>query len=149
PSRDLSQAPGLVCRTPVFPVSAEKERALRARMDALGVRDEDLEESFVRSSGSGGQNVNKVSTCVVLRHRPSGLSVKCQRERSQALNRFLAKRLLVEMIEAKVRGEHARKKHESEKIRRQKRRRSRRAKNKMLDSKRHQGEKKDLRRPMR
>ena len=130
----------------LYPVSEKKNHQLQEKMKQLGLREADFEESFVRSAGAGGQNVNKVSSCVVLRHRPTGLAVKCQRERSQALNRFLAKRLLVEMIEAKVRGEHARKKHQAEKIRRQKRRRSRRAREKMLDSKRHQGEKKELRR---
>ena len=118
-------------------------------MHALGLREADFEESFVRSGGAGGQNVNKVSSCVVLLHRPTGLTVKCQRERSQALNRFLAKRRLIELIEAKLRGVEARKKHEAEKIRRQKRRRSRRAKQKMLESKKHHAEKKELRRTIR
>lgn len=130
----------------MFPVSAEKERALRARMEALGVRDDDLEESFVRSSGSGGQNVNKVSTCVVLRHRPTGLMVKCQRERSQALNRFLARRDLLDKIEAGVHGRAAAAAAEVARIRRQKRRRSRRAKDKMLADKRAHSEKKAARR---
>ena len=132
-----------------YPVSEKKNHQLHEKMKLLGLKDSDFEESFVRSQGAGGQNVNKVSSCVVLRHRPTGLAVKCQRERSQALNRFLAKRLLVEMIEAKVHGERARKKHESEKIRRQKRRRSRRAKVKMLEGKRRQAVKKELRRPLR
>ena len=111
-----------------FPVSSEKEQALLARMRALGVREEDLEEHFVRSGGPGGQNVNKVSTCVVLRHRPTGLQVKCQRERSQALNRFLARRELLDKIEARLRGIASAAEQERERIRRQKRRRSRRAK---------------------
>ena len=132
----------------IYPVSEKKNRQLEEKMKMLGLREADFEESFVRSAGAGGQNVNKVSSCVVLRHRPSGLAVKCQRERSQALNRFLAKRQLVEMIEAKVRGEHARKKHQAEKIRRQKRRRSRRAKEKMLEGKKLHSEKKGHRRPV-
>ena len=115
-------------------------------MRHLGLRDSDFEESFVRSGGSGGQNVNKVSTCVVLRHLPTGLVVKCQRERSQALNRFLAKRQLVERIEAKLRGVESKRVHEREKVRRQKRRRSRRAKNKMLERKKQHAEKKAWRR---
>ena len=130
----------------LYPVSEKKNRQLHEKMHALGLRDSDFEESFIRSAGAGGQNVNKVSSCVQLRHKPTGLSVKCQRERSQALNRFLAKRQLVEMIEAKVRGEHSKKVHEAEKIRRQKRRRSRRAKSKMLDDKSRHGEKKAMRR---
>ncbi len=131
----------------MFPVSPEKERALRARMAALGVRDEDLDEHFVRSGGRGGQNVNKVSTCVVLRHGPTGLVVKCQEARSQAMNRFLARRLLLEKIAARQRGEVDARAQEAARIRRQKRRRSRRAKEKMLATKHAQAEKKAARRP--
>ena len=130
----------------MFPVSPEKQRALADRMRALGVRDEDLEEHFVRSGGRGGQNVNKVSTCVVLRHRPTGVVVKCQRERSQALNRFLARRDLLDKLEARVRGEATAAASERARIRRQKRRRSRRAKEKMLADKRARSEKKAARR---
>jgi peptide chain release factor len=133
----------------IYPVSEKKNRQLEEKMRALGLHESDFEESFVRSAGAGGQNVNKVSSCVVLRHKPTGLGVKCQRERSQALNRFLAKRQLVEMIEARVRGAESKKVHEAEKIRRQKRRRSRRAKKKMLEDKRHHSEKKGWRRPAR
>ena len=81
-----------------FPVSPKKEKQLSERMQALGVRERDIEEQFVRSSGAGGQKVNKVSTCVLLHHRPSGVRVKCQEERSQALNRFLARRILLGKI---------------------------------------------------
>ena len=116
----------------MFPVSSEKTHALAARMHALGVREEDLDEQFVRSGGAGGQNVNKVATCVVLRHRPTGILVKCQRERSQALNRFLARRELCDRIEAGRRGAALAAEQERQRIRRQKRRRSRRAKEKML-----------------
>lgn len=133
----------------LYPVSEKKNRQLQEKMKTLGLRESDFEESFVRSAGAGGQNVNKVSSCVVLRHRPTGLAVKCQRERSQALNRFLAKRQLVEMIEAKVRGIESRRRQESEKIRRQKRRRSRRAKEKMLEGKKHHAQKKEHRRAVR
>jgi protein subunit release factor B len=131
----------------VFPVSPEKERALAVRMQALGVRAGDLEEHFVRSGGKGGQNVNKVSTCVVLRHRPSGLVVKCQRERSQALNRFLARRELLDKLEARARGVVEAAAAERARVRRQKRRRSRRAKEKLLAAKHAQSEKKAARRP--
>ena len=125
-----------------FPVSLEKETQLTQRMAALGVREADLEESFVRSGGHGGQNVNKVATCVVLLHRPTGLQVKCQATRQQGLNRFLARRLLLDKIEEKHTGVVAAQRAEIEKIRRQKRRRSRRARNKMLDDKsRHAGKK--------
>ena len=70
-----------------MPVSAEKEKMLQDRMKRLGVAETDLEETFIRSSGPGGQKVNKSSSCVYLRHLPTGLSVKCQKERSQSLNR--------------------------------------------------------------
>jgi len=123
-------------------VSPGKEKSLLERMQALGVREEDIEEQFVRSSGAGGQKVNKTSTCVVLHHRPTGIRVKCQRERSQALNRFLARRILLDKIEAKLRGIRTAAEQEIAGIRRRKRQRSRRAKLKLLADKRHQAEKK-------
>ena len=128
----------------VFPVSPEKQHALAARMRALGVREDELEEHFVRSGGKGGQNVNKVSTCVVLRHRPTGVIVKCQRERSQALNRFLARRDLLDKLEARARGVAEAALAERARIRRQKRQRSRRAKEKLLAAKRALSSKKAL-----
>ena len=115
-------------------------------MAALGVREAEIEESFVRSGGHGGQNVNKVSTCVMLVHRPTGVSVKCQETRQQGLNRFIARRLLLDKIEERKNGFVAAQRAEIEKIRRQKRKRSRRAKNKMLNDKSHHAGKKSARR---
>jgi protein subunit release factor B len=133
----------------LFPVSSEKENQLIERMHALGVREQDLDEQFVRSSGAGGQNVNKVSSCVLLHHRPSGIRVRCQKERSQALNRYLARRLLLDKIEAATRGKAQAEAAHIAKIRRQKSRRSRRAKQRLLADKRRRSEKKSLRAPVR
>ena len=128
-----------------MPVSSEKERAIAARMMELGVAESEFEESFIRSSGPGGQKVNKSSSCVYLVHIPTGLAVKCQRERSQSLNRFLARRLLLDKIELRQKGFIADAKEKLEKIRRQKRKRSKRAKEKILAVKHQQAEKKELR----
>jgi peptide chain release factor len=128
-----------------FPVSSDKERQLGERMQALGVREQDIDEQFVRSSGAGGQNVNKVSSCVMLHHRPTGIQVKCQQERSQGLNRFLARRLLLDKIEAKLTSAITAQQQKIAKIQRQKRKRSRRAKARMLDDKSRHSEKKQQR----
>ena len=128
-----------------MPVSQEKETAIQQRMESLGVREEEFRETFIRSSGPGGQKVNKTSSCVHLVHIPTGLSVKCQQERSQALNRFLARRLLLDRIERLKTGLVSAEKMRVEKIRRQKRRRSRRAQEKILEAKHLQSEKKTLR----
>jgi protein subunit release factor B len=129
-----------------FPVSLEKEDQLTRRMTALGVREGDIEESFVRSGGHGGQNVNKTATCVMLVHRPTGVQVKCQTTRHQGLNRFLARQLLLDKIEAARRARVADERARVEKIRRQKRKRSRGAKERMLADKSHHAAKKDSRR---
>ena len=125
-----------------FGVSPDKEQALAERMEKLGIREADLVEKFIRSGGHGGQNVNKVATCVYLKHLPTGTEVKCQQERSQAMNRFFARRILADKIEASVLGRRSAEEQRIAKIRRQKRKRSKRAKDKMLAEKRLVGEKK-------
>jgi len=110
-----------------FPVSPQKLALLIQRMAALGVYEADIEETFVRSGGSGGQKVNKSSTCVRLLHRPTNVQIKCQTARQQALNRFLARRLLLDKIETLKHGYVQADRLRIEKIRRQKSRRSRRA----------------------
>ena len=117
-------------------------------MAALGVRESELEESFVRSGGHGGQNVNKTSTCVMLVHRPTRLSVKCQSTRQQGLNRFLARHLLLDKLEAQRKALLAAERAEAEKLRRQKRKPSRGARERMLAGKSHRAAKKTARRPV-
>jgi len=126
-------------------VGLQKERALREMMVRLGVREEDIVERFIRAQGPGGQNVNKVSTCVHLRHLLTGIEVKCQQERSQAQNRYRARQILLKKIECAILGKLSEEQKRIEKIRRQKRRRSRRTKLKMLESKRRRAAKKLLR----
>jgi protein subunit release factor B len=109
-----------------FAVSEAKNRLLLERMEALGIREEDIEEKFIRSSGKGGQHVNKASTCVYLRHLPTGIEVKCMKERSQSVNRFLARRELVEKIEV-LSGVVTPRESKEEKLRKQKAKRKKRA----------------------
>jgi protein subunit release factor B len=132
-----------------MPLSGDRARALAARFQRLGILEEDLDESFIHSGGKGGQNVNKVATCVVLVHRPSGLAVKCQRERTQGANRLIARQLLADKNEEERLGKASARAQAAEKIRRQKRRRSRRAKEKILRAKHAQSHRKSLRGPVR
>jgi len=130
---------------PIFPITPQKEKTLTDKMEVLKIREEDIEESFIRSSGRGGQKVNKTSSCVYLKHIPTGIEVKCQKERSQALNRYHARMLLVSKIERMITGQESEEIQRIEKIRRQKRKRSKRAKEKMLADKAMVSEKKKLR----
>jgi peptide chain release factor len=129
----------------IFGVSHKKESLLKERMARFGIREAELEEHFIRSRGPGGQNVNKVSTGVYLKHIPSNLDVKVCSERSQALNRYAARKVLVNKIETMVLGRESEERKRIEKIRRQKRKRSKRAKDKMLNNKRMHSDKKGLR----
>jgi len=129
----------------LFKVSPGKERELADRMRRMEIREQDFQETFVRASGPGGQKVNKTSSCVFLCHLPTGLSVKCQRGRSRALNRFLARRQLLDKIERLQQGQISKEQQRIAKIRRQKRKRSKRAKEKMLAMKHQQAEKKKRR----
>jgi protein subunit release factor B len=129
----------------IFTVSFTKEKLLKEKMGALNIREGDIKESFIRSRGRGGQNVNKTSTCVYLKHIPTGIEVKCDKERSQALNRYHARVILTKKIEQLIKGKESEEIQRIEKIRRQKRKRSKRAKEKMLAEKRIISEKKKLR----
>ena len=128
-----------------MPLIGERARAIAARLAALGIREEDLSESFIHAGGKGGQNVNKVATCVVLVHRPTRTSVKCQRERTQGQNRLIARELLAQKIETAREGKASALAQEASRVQRQKRRRSRRAKQKMLANKHARSETKTLR----
>ena len=126
----------------------EKEAQLARRMLALGVQEGDIEESFVRSGGHGGQNVNKTSTCVMLLHRPTGFQVKCQTTRHQGLNRMMARQLLLDKIESERKSAALAERSRIEKLRRQKRPRSRGAKERILADKSHRSARKRSRGPI-
>ncbi|MGB3364771.1 MAG: peptide chain release factor-like protein [Thermodesulfobacteriota bacterium] len=114
-----------------FGVSLEKEEALKKKMEELGVKDVDIDEKFIRSGGPGGQNVNKVATCVQLKHLPTGITVKVQKDRTQGVNRFLARRSLVSKIEESISGKPTKEKLKIQKIQKQKKRRKRKTKAKL------------------
>lgn len=118
---------------PKFGVSPEKEKELLRRMLSCAIREDDLEEQFISSGGPGGQKVNRTATCVRLKHVPTGLEVKMQKARSQALNRFYARRRLCELVEQRDSGGTSPLEKKQEKIRKQKARRNRRARTKYTE----------------
>ena len=122
------------------------EEALKVRMRELNIREGDIEEKFVTSSGPGGQNVNKVATCVMLHHIPTGIMVKCQNERSQSLNRIRARWNLVSKIEFKIKQDEARKIKEKELNKRRNRKRPGNLKELILEKKHIRSDKKQARR---
>jgi protein subunit release factor B len=124
---------------------SEKESALKRRMEELGIHEDDLLEKFIRGSGHGGQKVNKTSSCVYLKHLPSGHEVKCQLSRSRVMNRHLARLELCDTLEEIQRGKQSARQQAREKVRRQKRRRSRRQRQRDVGLKRQHGQKKVLR----
>lgn len=126
-------------------VKKEKQEELQERMERLGIQENDLIEKFILGSGRGGQKINKTSSCVYLKHIPTGIEVKCQQDRSREINRYLARRELCERLEFQVHKIKTEKQREIEKLRRQKRRRTRRSKEKMLQEKKHHAQKKGMR----
>ncbi len=127
-------------------MDSEFDGELARQMAALRVREEEIQESFVRSGGHGGQNVNKTATCVMLVHLPTGLRVKCQATRHQGQNRLLARKLLVEKLAARQSAREAARKAAEERLRRQRRPRTRAAKERMLADKAQRSARKQSRR---
>ena len=123
----------------------QKQHDLEARMHSLGLTEESLVEKFILGSGKGGQKINKTFSCVYLKHIPSGIEVKCQKERSQTLNRFMARRQICDRIESITLQKESKELAEQAKIRKQKKRRSRRTKEKILEDKRVISQKKQTR----
>jgi len=114
-------------------VSPEKIKDVAARLEHLGVQEGDVLEKFTLSSGSGGQKVNKTASCVFLKHLPTGITVKCGKNRSREINRFLARRELCERLEKELHGQKSLKELKLEKVKKQKQRRRRKLKSKISD----------------
>ncbi|OGI08577.1 MAG: peptide chain release factor 1 [Candidatus Margulisbacteria bacterium GWF2_35_9] len=129
-------------------ISSQKKNDLLEQMLKLGISEADLIENFILGSGSGGQKINKTSSCVYLKHIPTGIEVKCQKDRSREMNRFFARRLLCDRVGSLIEGIQTKREREIEKIRQQKKRRTRRSKEKMLDDKKIVAKKKENRKPV-
>ncbi len=128
-----------------FGISVSKQQQLQKQFDTFNIKESDIIEKFIHSSGHGGQNLNKVATCVYIKHIPTSIEIKCQKYRTQLLNRYAARKMLADAIETMTLGEKSRKIQAIEKIRRQKRKRSKRAKEKMLEQKKLNSDKKQNR----
>lgn len=118
-------------------ISREKWQQLHVRMFSLGIHEDDLVEKFILGSGSGGQKINKTSSCVWLKHGPTSIIIKCQQERSRELNRYYARQRLCDKLDAQINKDKSELKQAIAKIKRQKRKRTKRAKEKMLADKKH------------
>ena len=128
-----------------FGISLSKQKELEEKFIKFNIKENDIVEKFVHSSGNGGQNLNKVATCVYLKYIPLNIEIKCQKARTQLLNRYYARKMLAEEIESRLLGEKSAKQQKIEKLRRQKRKRSKRAKEKILEQKKMNSEKKENR----
>lgn len=128
-----------------FGITLSKQKELENKFKKLNIKESDIVEKFIHSSGKGGQNINKVSTCVYLKYVPLNIEIKCQKHRKQLLNRYVSRKMLAEEIENRLLGEKSKKQKEIEKIRRQKRKRNKRAKEKILEAKKLNSEKKENR----
>jgi protein subunit release factor B len=126
-------------------ISKDKEDDIKRLMHKIGLKEEDLIEKFILGSGRGGQNLQKTYSCVYLKHVPSGIEVKCQKDRSREINRWLARRAICEKFQNEILLQKTKKIQEIEKIRRQKKTRSRKQKRKMIEDKRKHHQKKSLR----
>ncbi len=129
-------------------VSEEKMQSLKKRMEALNILEKDIKEKFILGSGPGGQKIQKSHSCVYIKHLPTKIEVKCQKDRMRETNRYFARKLLCEEIERRRFKEKSEKEKEIAKKRKQKKRRSKKAQQKILENKRQLSEKKKLRKPI-